>query len=75
MAVKPTVMGNILAQKYNEMARGTNNNNEATQTNAVAPSTGGINISRELLPDVKVGDVLTLKVTAVDENQVSLERA
>jgi len=71
---KPTVVGNVLAQKYNEMAEGTMNNNEATQTNATPPSAGGINVSREVMPDVKVGDIITLKVIAVDENQVSLER-
>ena len=38
---------------------------------------GGITIAKELLPDVAVGDVVTMKVTEIDEDkgEIYLERS
>ena len=74
---KATAFGTALAQKFNTMAGTNPNANEKTAAVPTPPApTGGITISKELLPDVTVGDTVTLRVDNIDETtgEISLSQ-
>lgn len=66
---KVTGFSTAVAEKYNAQVR---EKDHSTQIDPNTP-TGGISISKGLLPAAQVGQVITLEVTASDDNTVHLK--